>query len=108
MTTSPMPVDHRERRTFRQAIRRLLRRPGSHLICTCAACDMFEPEARRQFGIPIAHPEWFTRALPDRDEEYLVKLAEKLWPDEDYMDLIVADRLRRETDGDDGSAPCTT
>lgn len=102
-----MPADHRTRRTAWQVICRLLRRPGSRQVCTCAACDMFEPEARRQFGMPITHPEWITRALPDGDEEYLAELAEKLWPGEDgYMDIIIEDRLRRRDN--DGGEACTT
>lgn len=109
MTFSPpMPADHRRHRTARQVIRRLLRRPGSHLVCACAACDLFEPEARRLAGMPITHPEWFTRVLPDRDEEYLAGLAGELWPgDDEYMDIIVEDRLRRRDSDDGGSAGCS-
>jgi hypothetical protein len=103
-TSQPMPADHRASQGARQVIRRLLRRP----CCACAACDMVEPEARRLAGMPIAHPEWFTRALPDADERYLTGLAGELWTgDDEYMDIIVEDRLRRARDDDGGQAGCT-
>jgi hypothetical protein len=40
-------------------------------------------------GFPAGeHPENLTAELPEADEEWLAALADELWPEDEYADLI--------------------
>lgn len=89
-----------------RVIRCQAHRPPRHLRgCQCAACDPFEPIARRQLRMPAGHPEWLTRLLPDGAEEYLEALAALTWPQDEWTDITAADAATR-NDDDGGSALC--
>ena len=62
--------------------------------CGCPLCNRDERYARTQMRVPLRHPEWVTRELPAAQEEQLAALADELWPDEGYAEIIT--ELRRQ------------
>lgn len=47
-----------------------------------------EQFARREAGMPLGHPEWLTRDLPDKGEDVLARLADDTWPADEYLDIV--------------------
>jgi hypothetical protein len=62
--------------------------------CRCPLCSHAERQARTAIGMARKHPEWLTRELADRQEDYLAALAAQMWPDEEYTAIIT--ELRRQ------------
>jgi hypothetical protein len=69
--------------------------PGGHAgQCRCPLCSHGERQARAAVGMPVRHPERITRELPAPQEEWLAAVADDLWPDDEYGDIIT--ELRRQ------------
>lgn len=62
--------------------------------CSCPLCSHAERQVRTAIGMARKHPEWLTRELPARQEEYLAALADQMWPDDEYAAIIT--ELRRQ------------
>jgi hypothetical protein len=63
--------------------------PADHVgRCRCPLCNRAERDARLEMGMPLRHPEGVTRYLPDLQEDYLDQLAERLWPDDEYITIL--------------------
>jgi hypothetical protein len=66
---------------------RLLRRHAT--ACACPLCDPQEQEMRAVLSMPARHPELLTRELPADQEEALAALAARLWPDDEWAEIII-------------------
>lgn len=64
--------------------------------CGCLGCRKAERDARAAIGMPLRHPERITGGLPGQDEEWLAGLADALWPDEEYAEIIIEIRRRED------------
>ncbi len=47
-----------------------------------------ERTARAAIGMPARHPERITRGLRRRHEEWLTGLAARLWPGDEYAEIV--------------------